>query len=168
MQVQITPATGNEPIDRIYSMSVTIRSFKGRKNVQAHLFRYGIQNEELQKLDAASCIKAVPEDSSTNTFLSGSLEDTKHMVLESFTTAERDKVIEYLKKRYASRLDAIEAAPLTFPVPKGTMPLCSIPEGKSMGFIRFDNMPDYPLPFSFRGFYDLDQHEPIISGTSSS
>ncbi|MCG8529120.1 MAG: hypothetical protein MI749_00480 [Desulfovibrionales bacterium] len=161
MQIQITPATGNEPTNRVYSMYIIIRSFKGRKNVQAHLFRYGISSEDLSKFDPTGCIDTIEPTSSNKAYLSGSMEDTKHMVLESFTEKERDAVIQYLKKRYVSRLDFIEATPLSFPVPKGTMPLCSIPEGKSMGFIRFENMPGYPLPFSFRGFYDLDQHEPI-------
>ena len=163
MRKSILPANGSEPTPRVYSMSVIIKSFKGRKNVQAHLFRYGISSDELKNMETEGCIETDRSKYSHLPHLNGSLEDTKHMVLENFTAQERDHIIKYLEKRYASRLEAIEAGPVIFPIPQGTMPLCSIPEGKSMGFIKFESVPDYPLPFNFRGFYDLDQHEPLIS-----
>lgn len=160
MQKEIVSALGNEPTDRIYTISVIIRSFKGRKNVQAHLFRSDIPEDELQAINLNNCIDTDCEKYRLEPYLTGTLEDTKQMVLECFTKEERDAIIDYLEERYHTRLEGIFAAPLSFPVPQGTMPLASIPEGKSMGFIRFDKVPGYPLKFIFRGFYDLDQHEP--------
>lgn len=162
MQKEIVPALGNEPINRVYTISIIIRSFKGRKNVEAHLFRSDIPEKELQAPILLKCIDTDREKYRLEPHLTGTLEDTKRMVLESFTKEERDAIIEYLEQRYHTRLLAISAGPLTFPVPMGTMPLASIPEGKSMGFIRFHNMLNYPLQFNFTGFYDLDQHEPNI------
>jgi hypothetical protein len=162
MQKEIVSALGNEPTDRIYTMYVIIRSFKGRKNVQAHLFRSDIPEAELQDTNLHQCIDTDCDKYRLEPHLSGTLEDTKQMVLESFTKKEMEAIIDYLEERYHTRLEGIFAAPLSFPVPQGTMPLASIPEGKSMGFIRFDDMPGYPLKFKFRAFYDLDQHEPNI------
>lgn len=167
MLKEIIAANGTEPTSRVYSISIIIRSFKGRRNVQAHLFRTGIDFEELHSSDLTECIDAETPEKANAHCLPGSMEDTKRMVLENFTEQERDIIIKYLEKRYGNRLEAVTASPISFPVPKGTMPLCSIPEGKSMGFIRFDDMPDYPLSFSFRGFYDLDQHEPLVTDSTS-
>lgn len=162
MQKEIVSALGNEPTNRIYTMSIIIRSFKGRKHVQAHLFRSDIPEAELQDTNLLRCIDTDCEKHKLEPYLTGTLEDTKQMVLESFTEEERDAIINYLEERYDTRLEGISVAPLSFPVPQGTMPLATIPEGKSMGFIRFDNMPGYPLKFKFRGFYDLDLHEPNV------
>lgn len=162
MQKEIVSALGNEPTDRIYTISVIIRSFKGRKNVQVHLFRSDIPEAELQAINLDECIDTDYEKYRLQPYLTGTLEDTKQMVLECFTKEERDAIIDYLEERYHTRLEGIFATPLSFPVPQGTMPLASIPEGKSMGFIKFDKVPGYPLNFIFRGFYDLDQHEPNL------
>ncbi|SIN77804.1 hypothetical protein [Halodesulfovibrio marinisediminis] len=162
MQKEFTPATGNEPTDRLYTMSIIIRSFKGRKNVEAHLFRSDIPEAELQDAKLLRCIDTDCEKYKLEQSLTGTLEDTKRMVLECFTKEERDAVIKYLEQRYHTRLRKITTGPLSFPVPQGTMPLSTIPEGKSMGFIKFDNVPDYPLDFKVRGFYDLELHEPNV------
>lgn len=162
MQKKFAPALGTEPTDRIYTISVTIRSFKGRKNVQVHLFRSDIPEDELQDPNVLICIDTDCEKYKLEPHLTGRLDDTKQMILESFTQDEADAIVAYLEKRYHSRLGELQVMPLTFPVPQGTMPLATIPEGKSMGFIRFDKVTDYPLSFAFRGFYDLDQHEPNI------
>ncbi|SHI67623.1 hypothetical protein ACQ0P8_03055 [Halodesulfovibrio aestuarii] len=162
MQKEIVSAPGNTPIDRIYAMTIVIRSFKGRKHVEVHLFRSDIPEEERQDTNLLRCIDTDYEKQKLSPDLTGTLEDTKEMILESFTKEERDMIISYLEERYQTRLEGIFAAPLSFPVPQGTMPLASIPEGKSMGFIKFDKVHEYPLPFNFRGFYDLDQHEPNV------
>jgi hypothetical protein len=56
----------------------------------------------------------------------------------------------------------VTVCPLALPIPLGVVPLSAIPEGKTMGFIRFDAVRDYPLPFAVRAFYDLDAHEPLV------
>ena len=33
---------------------------------------------------------------------------------------------------------------------------------KDIGFILFDKIPNYSLPFVIRGFFDLSQHPPIV------
>lgn len=167
MLKEIISAKGTEPISRVYSISIIIRSFKGRRNVQAHLFRTSIGNDELNSPYLTGCIDTASSHQAVAHCLPGSIEDTKRMILETFTREERDDVIRYVEKQYGNRLEAVTAAPISFPVPKGTMPLCSFPEGKSMGFIRFEDMPDYPLPFTFHGFYDLEQHDPILTDSTS-
>ena len=42
----------------------------------------------------------------------------------------------------------------------GVAPLAGIGEGKTTGFIRFDAVRDYPLPFPAYGFYDLAAQKP--------
>ncbi|OBQ46042.1 hypothetical protein [Halodesulfovibrio spirochaetisodalis] len=160
MLKKILPALGTEPIDRIHTISIIIRSFKGRKNVEAHLFRSDVPESELPSTILHQRIDTDTEKYALEPHLTGTLEDTQRMVLESFTEKERDTILRYLEQRYHTRLKSVSTAPLTFPVPQGTIPLASIPEGKSIGFIRFHAVPNYPLDFNFSGFYDLELHEP--------
>lgn len=157
MDICITPAPEDMPVDRAYVISATIRTFKGRRNVEVHLFRTGAREEELAALRGLPLVGA-PVDPANP----GSPEDALRAVLEAFTEAERDAVVAYLEQKYGDRLTAISACPLDLPVPLGVAPLSAIPEGKTMGFVRFDTVTGYNLPFGFRGFYDLAQHEPLV------
>ena len=71
-------------------------------------------------------------------------------------------VIDFFKNRYADKLESISSCPIDFPVPLGIPALCSLTEGKDIGFILFDKIPNYSLPFPVRGFFDLSQHAPIV------
>ncbi len=156
MQTNIFPAD-DAPIDRIYSISITIRTFKGRRNVEAHVFRYLPDMQEAEAYDWADLV-GDPMDPEHP----GSVEDVQKTLLETFTESERDAVIAYLAERYGSRLECITACPVEVPIPLGVMPLSGISEGKTLGFIRFETVTGYSLPFAIRGFYDLAQHDPLV------
>lgn len=169
MELTVIPVEGTPPVQRIHVISVTIRTFKGRRNVQAHLFRLAGEDDaakDLANLRAVPGLVGAPldPDAPGSDDLSGPEAETDALrtVLESFTEAERDAVVDYLSQRYADRLTCIIACPLQLPVPRGVVPFSALPEGKTMGVIRFDEVPRYPLPFAIRGFYDLAQHEPLV------
>ncbi|SNR60693.1 hypothetical protein SAMN04488503_0310 [Humidesulfovibrio mexicanus] len=148
------------PIDRAYALSMTIKSFKGRRDVEVHLFRSAWDPEEEEAVDwdkllAAQNMSEAPEASGS-----------RHVVLEALTVEERDKAVAYLKEHYASRLSGVFSAPIPFPVPIGLVALSDLTEGKSIGFIHFERIPHFNLGFALRGFYDLAQHAPIV-GTES-
>ncbi|NHZ47906.1 hypothetical protein [Nitratidesulfovibrio liaohensis] len=169
MELTVIPVEGTPPVERIHVISVTIRTFKGRRNVQAHLFRLvdeAATTAELVNLRAVPGLVGGPlePDAPGADDLTGPEAETDALrtVLEAFTEAERDAVVDYLSQRYADRLTCIIACPLQLPVPRGVVPFSALPEGKTMGVIRFDEVPRYPLPFAIRGFYDLAQHEPLV------
>ncbi|MDR3042969.1 MAG: hypothetical protein LBU75_01740 [Desulfovibrio sp.] len=169
MELTVIPVEGTPPVERIHVISVTIRTFKGRRNVQAHLFRLADEAAmaaELARLRGVPGLVGGPlqPDAPGSEDLTGPEAETDalRMVLEAFTEAERDAVVDYLSRRYADRLTCIIACPLQLPVPRGVVPFSALPEGKTMGVIRFDEVPRYPLPFAIRGFYDLAQHEPLV------
>jgi len=135
---------------------MTIKSFKGRRNVEVHLFRSTWKADDENDQDWNTII-GTPMDSS-KTDPSGS----KRIVMESFTDDERDRIINYLKEQYSTRLTAIHSSPLTFPVPTGLTGLSQIEAGKGIGFIEFKKIPSYPLDIPLKGLYDLAQHLPIV------
>jgi len=149
------------PIDRAFAVSMTIKSFKGRRDVEVHLFRHAWDPEEEEAIDwdkllAAQGMSEAPEAAGS-----------RKVVLESLTAEERDKVIGYLKEHYATRVTGIFSAPIPFPVPVGLIDLSDITEGKSIGFIHFERIPHFDLCFALRGFYDLSQHPPIVETEAS-
>jgi hypothetical protein len=86
---------------------------------------------------------------------------SRKVLLESFTIEERDMIMDYMKKRYVSRLSAINSRPLDFPIPLGLIPLSEIPEDNDIGCVRFEEIHNYTLPFPVHGLYILSQHEPV-------
>lgn len=160
MDIQVIEPQTKLPIDRAHVVSVVIKSFKGRRNVEVHLFRPAGE-ESLPDYNWVDLI-----DDHHHPDVAYEPEAVKRFIMEAFTEAERDQVLEYLKERYANKLESITACPIEFPVPLGITPLSDIPEGKTAGFIRFDQIPNYNLGFPLRGFYDLSQHEPLVSDQS--
>jgi len=159
MQIEILDAKHPLPIERGYVLSMVIRTFKGRRDVEVHLYRSAWPEDEMANYDWATILggsierkDAEPTDP----------EGSKKLLLEAFTLEERDMIINYLSERYASRLSKITAAPLGFPIPQGLSPLSSFPEGKTIGTVKLDKIPNYPLPFHIRGLYDLSQHRPLV------
>ncbi|WP_320169856.1 hypothetical protein [Maridesulfovibrio sp.] len=148
---------GDIPVKRGYAVSMVIRSFKGRRDVEVHLFRPewpdGDENEFSwdNLFGSPVALDAVADE----------IKDRK-IILESFTREERDIVVEYLKEHYSSRLESIFSAPMEFPVPSGLPPLSSICEGKDIGLIRFEKVPHFNLPFALRGLYNLGAHRPLV------
>ena len=157
MQIDIVPALETLPVDRAWSVTIVIASFKGHKNVEVYLFRpeWDAMEEELYDWDHILGDPIHPD-------MDADMASGRKLVLESFTPEERDMVVAYFSKRYAGKLEAISSCPVDFPIPLGIPALCDTAEGKGAGFVLFDKMPNYPLPFALRGFFDLSQHPPIV------
>jgi hypothetical protein len=159
MQINIECPKGKLALERAYVVTLTIHSFKGRKDVEVHLYRAGYEDSELHAYQWDALL-GPPLDPI------GQLDplSSRFVILEAFTDGERDQLIAYMKERYADRLTRIDSAPMDFPIPMGLPPLSSFPEGKTIGIIRFDETQNYALPFAFRGLYDLSRHEPLVEG----
>ena len=163
MEHVIIPAPPDAPLDRIYIITLTMHTFKGRRNVEAHLFRAEPDPAELASLRNKGLVgKLRAEANGSQAAPHGTEDDALRSVLEAFTAEEGNLLLDYLKERYADQILRVTVCPLELPVPLGVVPLSAIPEGKTMGFIRFDAVRDYPLPFAVRAFYDLDAHEPLV------
>jgi len=153
MDIEITAATAAPPTPFAYTLSMVIRSFKGRRDVEVHLFRgsWDPAVERAQNWDAAITPPPVAKDDSS-----------RAMVMEAFTEAERDQLINYLKEQYSTRLTAIRSRPVAFPVPAGMAGLSQAQPDKDIGFIEFARIPSYPLEIPLRGLYDLSRHLPLV------
>ncbi len=140
------------PCPRGRTAQITIKTFKGRKNVDVHLFRPTWDEGEDAHWPWEELVEpADPE----------AMGLTREVILESFTTEELDALVDYITRRYGERLAAIRTNALRFPLPAGIRPLRSMPEGKDIGRIRFEQVPGYELPFPVHGLYNLAQHEPM-------
>lgn len=157
MQIHSHTSAQPLPVERAYVLSVTIKSFKGRRDVEVHLFRTEYNENEEQDYTWQNLLGQPVDASHTDD------KGSRQVLLEAFTKEERDQIIDYLKERYSDRLGEINAHPMDFPIPLGLAPLSSFPEGQTIGFIRFNRIPNYSLPFSFHGLYDLAQHEPVVN-----
>lgn len=159
MERNIMTAQTPQLADRVYAISITIKSFKGRRDVEVHLFRpdYDLAEADNYNWDKLLGDPLHPE-------LPVDIEKSKCILLESFTEEERDQIVDYLDRRYIDRLSALNSGPLDLPIPLGLPPLSSIPGGKTIGFIHFEQVPNFDLPFKVHGFYDLAQHKPLVEG----
>lgn len=140
------------PCPRGRTAQITIKSFKGRKNVDVHLFRPTWDEDEDAHWPWEELVE--PGDDSA-------MEQTREVILETFTPEELEALVQYLAERYGERLTAIRTGALPFPLPPGIRALRSMPEGKNIGRIRLEQVPGYALSFPVHGLYDLAQHEPI-------
>ncbi|MBU1039937.1 MAG: hypothetical protein KKF77_02410 [Proteobacteria bacterium] len=156
MDIQIITAGKDLPIDRAYALSMTIKSFKGRRDVEVHLFRHAWdpEEEEAVEWDQLLAEKGMSEAEEA----SGS----RRVILEALTAEERDRIVDYLKEHYTGRLTGVCSMPIPFPVPVGLVALSDMSEGKTIGFIHFERIPHFNLGIALRGFYDLGQHPPIV------
>ncbi len=154
MDIRIDTPRMPPPVDRAWAVSMVIRSFKGRRDVEVHLYRAEAAPDQGYDWDAL--LGEAPPNAPAEP------EATKQMVLEAFSEAERDTVLEFLKARYTDRLVSITATAMEFPLPKGLPPLSSYPEGKSIGRIRFEKVPTFDMPFVIHGLYDLSRHKPLV------
>ncbi|MDY0275899.1 MAG: hypothetical protein RBR42_10785 [Desulfomicrobium sp.] len=142
------------PCSRGFTATMTIRSFKGRKDVVVHLFR---PYQDPGDGDNYNWTQLIDHSQDANSERS----DSREVILESFTKEELEQIVQYLHSRYADRLVEIRTNALRYPLPMGLVPLKAMPEGKDMGRIRFEIVPNYPLSFIMHGFYDLSQHKPL-------
>lgn len=157
MEIVIVPPEGALPVERAWAVSMVVKSFKGRRDVEAHLFRSCWEESEEAGYDWKRLLgPATPGNSDLKT------ESSKAVLLESFTAAERDRIIEFLKEQYADKLCAIHACTLEFPIPRGMTPLSAVAPGKDVGLIHFEKIPSFALDIPLRGLYDLNQHRPLV------
>ncbi|WP_462323849.1 hypothetical protein [Desulfoplanes sp.] len=159
MQIDMIEPNQPLPVDRGYVLSMVIRSFKGRRDVEVHLYRSAWSDDEMDTYDWKNLLGGSIERKDGGAI---DPQGSKKVLLEAFTEKERDQVITYLSERYESRLTKITAAPLGFPIPQGLAPLSSFAQGKTIGTIQLDKIPNYPLPFPIRGLYDLSRHKPLV------
>lgn len=155
MDISIIQPDSPPPVPFAHSLSMVIKSFKGRKNVEVHLFRGKWNADQENDIDWHSLI--AHEDCSP-----ADTEGGRAIVMEAFSSEERDRIINYLKEQYSTRLSAITSTPLSFPVPAGLTGLSQLPPSKSVGMIDFLKIPSYPLDIPLKGLYDLSQHPPIV------
>jgi hypothetical protein len=157
MELNIVTSQNELPVKKGYTISLIIKKFKGHKDVEVHLFRPDWDEKEALSYDWTKLLgDPIDRDAPIDPLSS------RKVLLESFTIEERNMITDYMKKRYVSRLSAINSRPLDFPIPLGLIPLSEIPEDDDIGCIRFEEIPNYTLPFSVHGLYILSQHEPIM------
>ncbi len=146
-------------LERVYVIQATLKSFKGRRDVIVYLFRTDTPDDELAKLRPLDLVDKANSDTPEG----AQADDALRSVLEAFTAEEGNQVLEYLKERYEEQISEVVVSPMEIPVPLGMVPFSAIPEGKTMGFIRFEAVADYALPFVVHGFYDLDAHDSLLA-----
>ena len=161
MEKNFVSAPPDAPLDRIYIMALTLRTFKGRRHVDVHVFRHGASADELAALLDRGLVGPPAPDVPPQVLQGATQEAALRCILEAFTTEETQILAEYLERRYGGHIEKITVCPLDVPVPLGVAPLSGITEGKTTGFIRFEAVLDYNLPFVVWGFYDLAAHEPL-------
>ena len=155
MRLNIITPSYPLPVKEGYAISMVIKTFRGHKYVEVHLFRPDWEDSrDAQSYDWTKLL-GDPIDKNISSNPLGS----RKVLLESFTLEERDMVIDYMKKRYISRLSAINSRPLQFPIPLGLIPLSEIPEDGDVGCIHFEEIHNYTLPFPVHGLYILSQHK---------
>lgn len=159
MKVNIVSPEKKLPLDRAFVVNIVIRSFKGRRDVEVHLYRPDWAPTEEKEYNWDLIIAQSPGQVSHE-----EIKKSRHMVMELFTASERDALVTYLKERYSQKLVRINSTPMSFPVPEGLMPLSLLPENEDHGRIMFERIPNYTLPFPVHGFYDLSSHSPILAG----
>ncbi len=159
MEYRIIAASPFMELDRAYLIQATLKSFKGRRDVIVYLFRTDTNTEELAELRTMDLVDKAQADTPEG----ATIEDALRSVLEAFTAEEGNEVLEYLKERYEEQISEVVVSPVEIPIPLGMVPFADIPEGKTMGFIRFNQVADYSLPFVVHGFYDLDAHDALLA-----
>lgn len=156
MQIDMTMASKNAPIKRIYIAAATLKEFRGRKNLEVQLVRTGAKPEEIEACKGLGLVGAAPADMPEEILAGATEEAALACLMEAFTEEEAKELCEYMEKRYGGQISQLTVGPFELPVPLGVGPLAQIPESDSSGFLNFDEAPDYPLKFKFKGFYDLN------------
>ncbi|WP_297670811.1 hypothetical protein [uncultured Desulfovibrio sp.] len=157
MDLFFEPAQGPLPLDRVYVVTAVLNTFKMHRHVEVQIFRPGASDDEVKALQGKNLV-APADPSVPPQVLQGATEEAAlRCLLECLTEDEARALATYLGERYADQFESLTVCPLEVPVPLGVGPLEGITEGKNSGFIRFDAVRDWPLPFRAWGYYDLDQ-----------
>lgn len=155
MECEFVWAENDENLPRRYIAVATLNNFRGKKNVEAHIFRTGATDEEMESIRGRELVSP-PDPSVPAEVLKGATEDMAlACLLEAFTREEALKLASYLENRYKTQISRLEICPMTLPAPFGIGPLSMIPEGETSGFINFDKASDFNLGFSFKAYYEL-------------
>jgi hypothetical protein len=160
----ITPET-EPPCYRAWAISMVIKAFKGRRDVEIHLFRGEWDPEEEEAYDWDALVGSI-DDVSPETAEQIDPTSNRRVVLEAFTDEERDEIIDFIRTQYHDRVSEVTAMPLIFPVPPGLTPLSDVTPDKSVGLLDFRKIPAFKADIPLLGLYDLSQHKPIIEETS--
>lgn len=156
MNVQFIRAENDAPIERIYIAAITLKNFRGARNTRAHLFRSGYSANELDALAGKGVVGPADPATPPELIPADGERAALECVLEAFTLAEGEALAAYLKERYADQISDVFICPMDLPAPLGVGPLAKLPETGRSGFIHFDRAKNYPLPFAFKGYYELD------------
>lgn len=133
-----------------YFVTVTAEKFKGFEGVNFRLFRHDMTDEEATDL-LASCEVyewQYPDDGRGYSIW-------PYMISQVQETFDAEQV-EAIKECFSAwpGTAAVEAELAMLPRPDG-MGICALPVGGYNDFLMFDRGPDYTLPFSVWGYYDL-------------
>ncbi len=154
MDITITQPDTSPPTRFAHSLSMVIKSFKGRRDVEVHLFR-SAWDESTENKENWDTLIASSSD------LPNDADNSRRVIMEAFSDEERDNIVNYLKEQYSTRLTTIRSTPLSFPVPAGLPGLSQVEPGKDIGFIEFTKIPSYSLGIPLKGLYNLSQHPPM-------
>ncbi len=156
MAIEIIQTQEKPQLDRGYVISIVIKNFKQHRNVDVHLFRPSWDPEEYQSYDWPEIIgNPLPGVENIDPISS------RKVLLETFTEEEKDAIVEYLAKRYETRLKRIRVGIIYLPIPLGLVALSEVEPQGDLGIIKFEEIPNYTLPFSFHGLYNLAKHPEI-------
>ncbi|MCR5561794.1 MAG: hypothetical protein K6F46_00260, partial [Desulfovibrio sp.] len=147
------------PISRIYMMGAILKRFKGHTNVEIQIFRHGADDAELAALQGKNLVGPADPEVPPEALAGATEEAALRCLLEAFTKEEADALTDWLQTRYADQISDVYVSPLDLPIPLGVGPLGLVPSGRTDGFICFDAVRGYPLPFVARGYYDLASQE---------
>lgn len=155
MEINFIQADEEPIFPRTYVATLRLANFKGRKDVEAHVFRYDYPKSELEEAAGLNLVGPADPSMPAELLAGATKEQALKCVLEAFTEEESELLAEYLKDKYADQITSLYIAPLSLPAPLGVAPLAEIPEGEESGFIKLDKAPGYSLPFKARAYYDL-------------
>ena len=96
MEICIVPPAEKPPVDRAYTVTMTIRNFKGRKDVDVHLFR-PVDQATYDRENGAYPWHTLLDDP-LNPNMDYDPLSARRVILEAFTVEERDQLVEYLKE----------------------------------------------------------------------
>lgn len=147
-----TIGPSHAPMRYGYSISMAIKTFKGRRDVEVHLFRSTWDKNDEANLDWDTLISGQRSENDTS----------RNVIMETFSSEECDTIINYLKEQYSTRITAIRSTLIELPVPSGMKGLSQVVPNKSIGIIEFEKIPSYSLGLPMKGLYDLDRHPPIV------
>lgn len=146
-----------EIMPRCYIAAAELANFRGHPGVSVQLFRTRASDDELEQIRGLGLVSADKPEMPAGLPESPGEEAALRFLLECFTRDEAASLAEYLKMRYGDQLDRLIICPVDLPVPLGIGPVAQIPESARSGFINFDLAQGYSLPFTFKGYYDLNE-----------